>query len=368
MGADPRSGPGKRTTVAPDGVSRALWRRILALFIPPRRQRNRPTTSGWILILIAVGIGVAAYNTASNILFLVLSFVFALLIVNGVLSVLNFQRLEWELHLPAECRAGRAAKAFLSLRNCKRIHSTRAVWFVVRIGDQKSRRVFLQDRVRPGESVLLPFSFSVARRGKERIRVEGPESTYPFGFLRKQTGSHVGMDLLVWPAIDPLPVNIPAPRRTLRMGGMHRRMGSGTDLLHLRNYQQGDALRQIHWKATARTGHLMVRQLADEGSGSFTLLIDCSETLWPEEESFELLLRRVSTLASSLFTQNRLSGYVFNRESFRAIRHISELNELNDRLALAEPFPGHVGTIVPKGNLIRFVPTDSGGVGLELAG
>ena len=356
------------TTALPERISRAWWRRILALIIPPRRQRNRPTISGWLLILIAVGIGVAAYNTASNILFLVLSFVFSLLIVNGILSVINFQKLYWELRLPSECRVGETVKGALFIRNRKRFYSTRAVWFIVRVGNQKPQRVFLHDRISPGDSKLLPFSFTVENRGKERMTVEGPESTYPFGFLRKQTGSYVGMEFLVWPALDSRPVKIPAPRRTSRMGGVHRRVGAGTDLLQLRDYQKGDPLRRIHWKATARTGQLMVRQLADEGNGMFTLHIDCSETLWPDGESFELLLSRASTLAGNLFTQNRLHGYFFNREEFRSIRHLSELNELNDRLAVAEPFPGRSGRIAPTGNLIRFVPSDTGGVGLELAG
>ncbi|MGE9290527.1 MAG: DUF58 domain-containing protein [Puniceicoccales bacterium] len=356
------------TTTLPERVRSTWWRRILALIVPPRRQRNRPTLSGWLLILIAVGIGVAAYNTASNILFLVLSFVFALLIVNGMLSVLNFQKLHWELRLPSECRVGETVKGVLFISNRKRFYSTRAVWFVVRVGDMAPQRVFVRDLVSPGDVKLLTFSFVAKKRGRERIRVEGPESTYPFGFLRKQTGSYVGMDFLIWPALDPRPLKVPSPRETSRMGGVQRRVGSGTDLLQLRSYQKGDPLRRIHWKATARTGQLMVRQLADEGNGLFTLHIDCGETLWPEKESFELFLSRVSTLAGNLFTQNRLNGYFLNREEFRSVRHLSELNELNDRLALAETYPGRVGTISSGRNLIRFVPTEAGGVGLELVG
>jgi uncharacterized protein (DUF58 family) len=320
------------------------------------------------LILIAVGIGVAAYNTASNILFLVLSFVFALLIVNGFLSVINFQKLYWELRLPSECRVGETVTGVLFVRNRKRFHSTQAVWFVLRIGKMPPKRVFLRERIAPGQSALLSFTFSAEKRGNESIRVEGPESTYPFGFLRKQTGSYVGMEFLVWPAMDSRSSRLPAPRRTSRMGGVHQRVGSGTDLLQLRGYQKGDPLRRIHWKATARTGQLMVRQLADEGTGSFILHIDCSETLWVEKEAFELFLSRVTTVASSLFTQNRLNGYFFNREEFRLVRHISELHELNDRLALASPSVGRAKPIANNGNLIRFLPTDTGGVGMELVG
>ena len=365
------SASGTRTdtgqSAQPEQPGRSWWRRILGLIIPPKGQRNRPTISGWLLILVAVGIGVAAYNTGSNILFLVLSFVFSLLIVNGILAMVNFQKLSWELRLPSEFRVGERVSAGLFVRNGKRFYSTRAVWFVVRIGNQKPTRIFLQDRIGSGDSVLVPFSFIVDKRGMERIRIEGPESTYPFGFLRKQTGSFVEMEILIWPKLDPRRFRIPAPRRTSRVGEVSRRTGSGTDLLHLREYQKGDPLRSIHWKATARTGQLVVRQLADEGTGSYVLHIDCSETLWSDEELFEDFLSRASTLAGSLFTQNRLSGYLFNREEFCQVRHLSSLNELNDRLARAVRHPGRVRPVVQHGNLVRFFPTESGGVGLELA-
>lgn len=372
-GPDPQRSDPPKDHAPRESLSRATgpglswWRRILSLFIPPRRQRNRPTVSGWLLILIAVGIGVAAYNTASNILFLVLSFVFALLIVNGILSVLNFQKLEWELRMPSECRVGEKLGGSLFLRNRKRFYSTRAVWFVVWVGEGKPKRVFLRERISPGDSVVLPFSFTVNNRGEEKIRVEGPESTYPFGFLRKQTGSFVKRDFLVWPALDSRPAKIPAPRSTTRMGGAHRRVGSGTDLLQLRDYERGDPPRRIHWKATARTGRLMVRQLADEGTGSYILQIDCSETLWSDAKTFEQFLSRASTVASTLFVQNRLSGYILNREEIRAVRHLSDLNDLNDRLALVVPFGGRSGRISTLGNVICFIPTESGGVSLELA-
>lgn len=362
--ADARS---RETTEQPKHASRSWWRKLFALFVPPKRQRNRPTVSGWLLILIAIGIGIAAYNTASNILFLVLSFVFALLIVNGVLSVLNFQRLAWELRLPTDIRAGESVNGTLFLQNEKRLHSTRAVWFVVTVGDASPRRVFLRDRIQPGESTLVSFSFKVEERGEGSIQVEGPESTYPFGFLRKQTGSIARKRFLVWPALDPRHSPLPAPRRTTKAGGAHRRIGAGTDLVQLRDYQRGDPPRRIHWKATARTGRLMVRQLADEGSGAFLLHIDCSETLWKDAEEFERFLSKVSTVAGTLFTHNRLSGYLFNRDELHAVRHLAELNDLNDRLALAERYPGHIGRIAPRGNMVRFRPTAEGAIGMELS-
>ena len=52
-------------------------RRIIPLFLrqvfPRKAQRTKLTITGWMLIFVSMGIGSAAYNTASNILFMTLS-------------------------------------------------------------------------------------------------------------------------------------------------------------------------------------------------------------------------------------------------------------------------------------------------------
>lgn len=46
------------------------------------------------------------------------------------------------------------------------------------------------------------------------------------------------------------------------------------DLREVREYTPGDEVRHVHWKATARTGRLMVRELADPQQPRFTVLLD----------------------------------------------------------------------------------------------
>lgn len=53
-----------------------------------------------------------------------------------------------------------------------------------------------------------------------------------------------------------------------------RRKGGGLELLGLRDYQPGDPLRAIDWKATARTGKHTVRIFTEEQRLELTLLVD----------------------------------------------------------------------------------------------
>lgn len=56
----------------------------------------------------------------------------------------------------------------------------------------------------------------------------------------------------------------------------------------LREYVAGDDRRSIHWKSSARTQSLMVRQFEDTRRTHTALAIDVDQNHWTDEESFEL--------------------------------------------------------------------------------
>ena len=70
-----------------------LW----SLVFPAKRHRISPTVPGLFLMVLALGIGTAAYNTASNILFITLSLLLACLLLSGLLSWFNFAGVCWRL-------------------------------------------------------------------------------------------------------------------------------------------------------------------------------------------------------------------------------------------------------------------------------
>lgn len=76
------------------------------------------------------------------------------------------------------------------------------------------------------------------------------------------------------------------------------------DLRDVREYVIGDEVRHLHWKASARTGKLMVRDYADPEQPRFTLLLDTrGDALKPE--AFE----EAVDFAGSLITASALAGH-----------------------------------------------------------
>lgn len=63
--------------------------------------------------------------------------------------------------------------------------------------------------------------------------------------------------------------------------GVHEldQRGCGTDLREIREHQHGDPFRNIAWKATARTGKLMVREFEREVTLNTYLVVDMSSTM-----------------------------------------------------------------------------------------
>jgi uncharacterized protein (DUF58 family) len=53
------------------------------------------------------------------------------------------------------------------------------------------------------------------------------------------------------------------------------RRPSGFDLHSVREYEQGESLRRVHWPTTARRGQLMVKELEDSPRESLVVVLDC---------------------------------------------------------------------------------------------
>ncbi len=63
-----------------------------------------------------------------------------------------------------------------------------------------------------------------------------------------------------------------------------RRRGEGQDFHQLREYREGDALRQIDWKATSRSRKLISREYQDERDQEIIFMLDCGHRMLAKED------------------------------------------------------------------------------------
>jgi len=63
-----------------------------------------------------------------------------------------------------------------------------------------------------------------------------------------------------------------------------RRRGEGQDFHQLREYREGDALRQIDWKATSRSMKLISREYQDERDQEIIFMLDCGYRMLAKDD------------------------------------------------------------------------------------
>ena len=64
-----------------------------------------------------------------------------------------------------------------------------------------------------------------------------------------------------------------------------RRRGEGQDFHQLREYREGDSLRQIDWKATARLHKVISREYQDERDQEILFMLDCGHRMMAKDDT-----------------------------------------------------------------------------------
>lgn len=354
-----------------------------------------PTIPGVVLIGLSMGVGMAAYNSSSNILFLTLSLLLTCLVLSGVLSWLNLRGVTWTFRVPPALRAGHDTMAGLALHNAKSFLPTYGLWFdlVARMrpppGDYRAEstvtargidvraalaradaaeargRVVLSTRLDPDADAQLDWVFRPSRRGVLRLELESVGSLFPFGFLRKDIGTPLATDVVVWPA--PIEYRRHAPAVARFRAGDERvpRPGTGSDLIAVRRYTAGDSHRLIHWKASARTQQLLVRQFAAETARGYILWLRTEAAVWGRAEQFETLISFAATLAEDLFRASRLISAAIDANPPATIVGLRDLELFFDALAVLAPSAAAVAApvgVAMKRNVLTFAPEGARGV------
>jgi len=114
--------------------------------------------------------------------------------------------------------------------------------------------------LRGGHETVRQLDIPAARRGVVRI---GPPTAVrgdPLGILRRERRWDAVHDLYVHPQTIAVPAVSAGLVRDLEGSPVPRLVDADMSFHAIREYAPGDAQRQIHWKSTAKTGRLMVRQ------------------------------------------------------------------------------------------------------------
>ena len=117
------------------------------------------------------------------------------------------------------------------------------------------------------------------------------------------------------------------------------RRPSGFDVHSVREYEEGESLRKVHWKSTARRGQLMVKELQDEPRDEVAILLD-ADAHSVAGDSFDAQVRAAGSLLRTQALRDRRAVLVVNslrQEVVRVQTALGEWRQALETLAAVEP-------------------------------
>ena len=234
------------------------------------------TTRGRSFVAAGVALLVASAITAEKDLLRIAVLVLALPVLSAVVVARTRYRLSSGRRLGSpRTAAGQESTVTLRLDNISRLPTG-----LLLVEDRVpyvlgSRPRFVLDRVEPRGRREVTYSVRSEVRGRYQLGPMSLRLTDPFGMCELQRAFSARDTLVVTPAVQDLPAVALSGDWTGTGESRSRSIASaGEDDAGTREYHQGDDLRRVHWRSTARLGQLMVRREEQPWQARCTLLLD----------------------------------------------------------------------------------------------
>ncbi|MZG54849.1 MAG: DUF58 domain-containing protein, partial [Nitrospinae bacterium] len=123
-------------------------------------------------------------------------------------------------------------------------------------------------------------------------------TSFPFGFYFKTKTIPLDVDIVIFPALHP--VNLP-PKNESDQEGENILQPRGGEVYAIREFRPGDSLSSVHWKSSAKTGELRVKEFQSQQDQSYTVFLNALQPDSKNPVPEKILEERVSKAASLIF-------------------------------------------------------------------
>lgn len=242
--------------------------------------RHHITWSGLAFTVLIVFIGLAAFASANNLLFLLLAALLATMLISGLVSRLGLAGLEVKLLLPENVFARRELPARIQLRNAKSWMPSFSLHLASTEAEEARMQLYFP--IIPGSATLEALTqVYFPRRGIFGDSHYQFTTRFPFGFTERRLQVRLHREVLVYPSIDPQP-GFEDLLFSLE-GDMEAHFrGRGHDFYRIRPYEPAESARHVDWKATAHIGELQVREFAREEDQLVEVFLDLNVPIGKE--------------------------------------------------------------------------------------
>jgi uncharacterized protein (DUF58 family) len=230
-------------------------------------------------LIATVLITVAALNTGNNLIYLILSMMFSILVLSFFILKVNMYGLVLEVSQNQPIFANSYADMSIKVSNKKKIMPSYSI--KVMMSEKLRGESYFQEISSLSDmSKIVPVIY--AKRGIYRYGDFFIESSFPFIFCSDRISCRFDGEVIVYPEIRNINGIIPEiidERYELSIS----KIGKGDEFSMIREFRYGDDWRRIHWKASAKTAKFMVMEYAAEEPKKLTIILD---NLMPYDDEF----------------------------------------------------------------------------------
>lgn len=322
-----------------------------------RKQRDPHTTvvrrkpsldfslTGLIFCTMMMFMGLAAINSQVSLLFGVFGLMIGVLFVAGWVSRSVLRKLQVERDIPEHLVVGRRGVITYRFRNEKRFWPSLSVC----LGELDGNEAFTQQifcymlHAAAGHTAVVPADVLPRRRGLHRFNRFQLSSSFPFGFIKRAIEKQQPDSVLVFPAagkVDPKVLTL--CRAAEKTGAMMRPRRGGVDEIYgVKEYRPGDNPRWIHWRRSARTGQLVVREMTQVSPPRLMLVVDTylEHRTRAAHASVERTIARAGILASEALEQGLMVGLFCWNDGWHALAPNRGKRQRRDILATLARLP-----------------------------
>jgi uncharacterized protein (DUF58 family) len=266
-------------------------------------MNRRPTTKAGIVAAVGGVLVVVATTAQAGWLFVLAAGVLGLA-ASGVIVSHRLAAAEIVHSFPARARVGEPVQVRMSVRGT----GTRRLP-LMRVEDAFPAFdpvAVASEPVGVGDAAAVELTRVAVKRG---VFDEGPavlSTAAPFGLTRTRRKTAVRSRLIVHPAWTelrsfPLP---DTPAATADEALAATRSGHGEVFAGVRDYRPGDLRKWVHWRSTARTGRLVVREHEDPARSPVVLVL-AGDPAAPEEEVWESLVAAAASVGHHALDEGR---------------------------------------------------------------
>lgn len=281
---------GQSTSHAPARVHQA------PKVVARRYQAHLP---GLVYVVLTVLLVLGAVNSQNNLLFAIFGLAVAGIVVSGIVSGGAIMGLRVTREVVGPVEAGRDIRVRYRVKNINWLIPSGGLLIEEVEADRWGRHKSTWHNHAASISAYIPWVGArqevvvegigtTSARGRATLNLLRITTTFPFGLTRKYVLFSQPDEIVIRPWIAPMPQGT-----LLRSGGgtetsRSRRStrGSEGEFFAIRDYTPGDSPRAVAWRASARRGHLVVRELAQHDNRRLEVGIFLGSLKGPARERF----------------------------------------------------------------------------------